>query len=286
MPTAAHGLRVSSGFVGDFLTVSDRTPPHMAVELIGAAVQFGSAAPVWDGLNLGVRAAEFLTLLGPSGCGKSTVLRVLAGLQVLSRGQLQRRVHSPAFVFQEPALLPWASVQANVALPLKVAGVGVAERDETVQGVLARVGLHDAWQRLPHELSGGMKMRASIARALVMRPDLLLMDEPFSALDDPTRQRLQADLLQWWQAQGFALCFVTHQVAEAVFMSTRVVVMGARPGRVLREFQINEPYPRTAAFRRSARFHEWCVEVDEALLEASAMAGSAGTVAPLEGPCP
>lgn len=240
------------------------------VRLVGAAVHFpGGAAPVWENLNLALHPGECLTLLGPSGCGKSTVLRVMAGLQPLSGGQLANRSEAPAFVFQDAALLPWAELHDNVSLPLKVRGLPAPQRSALVQQVLGRVGLSGRETALPHELSGGMKMRASIARALVMTPDLLLMDEPFSALDDPTRQRLQADLLQWWQAQGFALCFVTHQVAEAVFMSSRIVVMGAHPARIVAEISVDEPYPRAPEFRRSARFHAISVRVADALAQAT-----------------
>ena len=240
------------------------SPPILALQR--ATVRFaGVGLPVWDGLSLSVSRGESLCLLGASGCGKSTVLRVMAGLQPLASGEMLTAVRSPAFVFQEPALLPWADLERNVGLPLQLAGWTAAARNERVQAVLERVGLTGRERALPHELSGGMKMRASIARALVMQPDLLLMDEPFSALDDPTRQRLQADLLQWWQVQGFALCFVTHQVAEAVFMASRVVVMGAKGGQIVAEWEVDEPFPRTDAFRRSARFHEHCVAIGDAL---------------------
>lgn len=240
------------------------SPPILALQR--ATVRFaGGGLPVWDGLSLSVSRGESLCLLGASGCGKSTVLRVMAGLQPLASGEMLTAVRSPAFVFQEPALLPWADLERNVGLPLQLAGWTAAARNERVQAVLERVGLTGRERALPHELSGGMKMRASIARALVMQPDLLLMDEPFSALDDPTRQRLQADLLQWWQVQGFALCFVTHQVAEAVFMASRVVVMGAKGGQIVAEWEVDEPFPRTDAFRRSARFHEHCVAIGDAL---------------------
>lgn len=271
---AVFRQRVSFNHVGNFSVVLDgaggvslaagATAP--VISLRDAAVHFGgSTVPVWSGLNLELHAGEFLTVLGASGCGKSTVLRVMAGLQALAGGAMDRAARSPAFVFQEPALLPWANLAENVELPLKVAGVDRERRAEQVREVLARVGLAGREAALPHELSGGMKMRASMARALVMQPDLLLMDEPFAALDDPTRQRLQADLLQWWQAQGFAVCFVTHQVAEAVFMSSRIVVMGTRPGQPLAQVVVDEPFPRTADFRRSARFHEVCVAVGDAL---------------------
>lgn len=246
---------------------SDRAP---IIRLRGAGVCFeGGSQPVWEGLDLELRPGECLTLLGPSGCGKSTVLRVMAGLQALSSGRMDSEAGSPAFVFQEPALLPWADLEDNVGLPLKVAGTPPGPCAAQVQRVLQRVGMTGRERALPHELSGGMKMRASIARALVMQPDLLLMDEPFAALDDLTRQRLQADVLQWWQAQGFALCLVTHHVAEAVFMSSRVVVMGTRPGRVIAEVSVPEPFPRSADFRRSTRFHETCVAVGDALAKGS-----------------
>ncbi len=238
-----------------------------SAQLTGAQVRFhADTVPVLGPFDLELRQGEFLTLLGPSGCGKSTVLRVLAGLQALTEGVIRRTAGSPAFVFQEPALLPWATLADNIALPLRVAGEPPQRIHARVEQVLARVGLSGRHALLPHELSGGMKMRASIARALVMQPDLLLMDEPFAALDDPTRQRLQADLLHWWQSQGFSLCFVTHQVAEAVFMSTRVLVMGARPGRIVAKFEVPEPYPRGDDYRRSARFHQICVAVGDALL--------------------
>jgi len=244
------------------------------VRLVDAAVRFvGCTEPVWQGLNLALHPGECLTLLGPSGCGKSTVLRVMAGLQPLASGRLENRSAAPAFVFQDPTLLPWAELRDNVGLPLKVLGLPRSQRSEQVGKVLARVGLTGRERALPHELSGGMKMRASIARALVMAPDLLLMDEPFAALDDPTRQRLQTDLLQWWQAQGFGLCFVTHQVADAVFMSSRIMVLGARPGRVLDEVSVDEPYPRNADFRRSARFHELSLRLGDVLAWATTQAG-------------
>ncbi|MFM8344035.1 MAG: ABC transporter ATP-binding protein [Betaproteobacteria bacterium] len=250
------------------------SPPILALKR--ATVRFARGGlPVWDGLTLSVCRGESLCLLGASGCGKSTVLRVMAGLQPLASGEMLTAVRSPAFVFQEPALLPWADLERNVGLPLQLAGWTAAARNERVQAVLERVGLPGRERALPHELSGGMKMRASIARALVMQPDLLLMDEPFSALDDPTRQRLQADLLQWWQVQGFALCFVTHQVAEAVFMASRVVVMGAQPGHIVAEFMVDEPFPRSADFRRSVRFHEHGVAIGDALAAAGSSIRSA-----------
>jgi len=254
----------------------DPTAPQPILCLREATVHFsGSPTPVWTGLNLSVHPGECLSLLGPSGCGKSTVLRVMAGLQTLAGGELLSTVRSPAYVFQEPALLPWADLQSNVGLPLHLGGWQAEPKAQRIQAVLERVGLAGRERALPHELSGGMKMRASIARALVMQPDLLLMDEPFAALDDPTRQRLQADLLQWWRAQGFALCMVTHQVAEAVFMASRVLIMGAEAGSPAVERVVDEPFPRAMDFRRSARFHEHCVAIGDALVATGASARSA-----------
>lgn len=249
-----------------------RLDRRAAVRLEAVTVRFEARlAPVLSGLDLDLHQGEFLCLLGPSGCGKSTVLRLMAGLLQAQGGRIETTAQAPAFVFQDPTLMPWASLADNVALPLKLArtaGPLVASR---VAEVLARVGLSGREQALPHELSGGMRMRASIARALVMQPDLLLMDEPFAALDDVTRRRLQDDLLQWWRSEGFSVCFVTHQVAEAVFMSERVAVFEPTGGRIRCSFVIDEPYPRGEAFRRSARFHDWCAQIGEAM---------AGEVAP------
>lgn len=227
-------------------------------------------------VSLQVGANEFVALLGPSGCGKSTVLRLVAGLDTPSAG----RVDSPAlsapptadtaFVFQDATLMPWASVFDNVWLPLRLAGISRAAARERIDAALQSVGLQDFAGAYPAELSGGMKMRASIARALVTQPRVLLMDEPFAALDEFTRQRLNADLLSWWQARPLALLFVTHSIFEAVFLSQRVVVMGARPGRVVAEFDIAEPHPRSAAFRTSTRYAETCAAISAALEQVQA----------------
>lgn len=223
-----------------------------------------------------VGAREFVSLLGPSGCGKSTLLRLVAGLDQATSGQLSSPALGPgtscdtAFVFQDPTLMPWASVFDNVWLPLRLAGQSRAEAEARVQQVLARVGLSDFAEAFPAELSGGMRMRASIARALVTQPRVLLMDEPFAALDEITRQRLNADLLDWWQANALAVLFVTHSVFEAVFLSQRVLVMGARPGRIVAEMAIDAPWPRSAEFRTSQHYAQTCRQVTQALEAASA----------------
>jgi NitT/TauT family transport system ATP-binding protein len=226
-------------------------------------------------VSLSLGATEFVSLLGPSGCGKSTLLRLAAGLEQPSAG----RIESPAltssaadtaFVFQDATLMPWASVFDNVFLPLRLAGVSRAEAGPRIEAALESVGLKDFARAHPGELSGGMKMRASIARALVTRPRVLLMDEPFAALDEFTRHKLNADLLDWWQARPLGVLFVTHSVFESVFLSQRVLVMGARPGRVIAELPIDEPYPRTAAFRTSTRYAEACARLTQALEAAHA----------------
>lgn len=229
-------------------------------------------------VSLRVGPGELVTLLGPSGCGKSTVLRLVAGLDEPTQGRVDapaRRASrqgsgDTAFVFQEATLMPWASVFDNVWLPLRLAGIARAEARERIESQLRAVGLGDFAAAFPAELSGGMKMRASIARALVTRPRVLLMDEPFAALDEFTRQKLNADLLAWWQQQRLALMFVTHSVFEAVFLSQRVLVMGARPGRVLADIAVDEPYPRDTAFRTSTRYAETCRRVTQALEAAHA----------------
>ncbi|WP_140633663.1 ABC transporter ATP-binding protein [Methylibium rhizosphaerae] len=225
-------------------------------------------------LSLAIGRHEFVSLLGPSGCGKSTVLRLLAGLDVPTAGQVQWAPHAQemgldvGFVFQEPTLLPWASVADNVALPLKLQRRRRVEIEALVGPALQAVGLADFAAAFPRELSGGMKMRVSLARALVARPSLLLLDEPFAALDEITRFRLNQDLLALWQ-RGFTGVFVTHSVYEAVFLSQRIVVMAPRPGRVVDEIAVDLPYPRNEATRHTPRYVELCVTVSRALQAAS-----------------
>jgi len=227
------------------------------------------------GIDLCVVPGEFVSLLGPSGCGKSTLLRIAAGLEQASGGRVQSagsEASAPgevAFVFQEPALMPWASVFDNVWLPLRLAGLTRSQAREAVMASLASVGLADVAAALPHTLSGGMKMRVSVARALVTRPRLLLMDEPFGALDEITRTRLNADLLSSWAQWGFTVLFVTHSVYEAAYLSQRVVVMGSTPGRILHEERIAQATPREAGFRASIGYAQTCARLSAALESAS-----------------
>jgi NitT/TauT family transport system ATP-binding protein len=227
-----------------------------------------------EDVSLDVRAGEFLSLVGPSGCGKSTVLRLIAGLGELSRGRIEwpagaaeRRL---GFVFQEPTLMPWATVFANVLLPLRLQGVPRADAAPRVEAALRRVGLEGFARAFPRELSGGMKMRVSIARALITEPSLLLMDEPFAALDEITRFKLNNDLLDLWQEQRWTVIFVTHSVYESVYLSNRIVVMAARPGRVIADLPVDAPYPRDEAFRTSSPYNGFCREVSGALQDAMA----------------
>ena len=247
-----------------------------AVEALSAEKTYPNGTQALLPVNLAIRPGEFVTLLGPSGCGKSTLLKMVAGLLEPSDGRLllwRKPVadsgRALSFVFQEATLMPWARVQANVRLPLDLAGVPRAEADARVADALKLVGLDQFAGNLPRELSGGMQMRVSIARGLVTRPTLLLMDEPFGALDEITRNRLDSDLLDLWQAQGLTVLFVTHSIHEAVYLSTRVVVMAARPGRVVEEVRIDEPYPRTADFRVSTAFSAYAKRLQDSLLRAS-----------------
>lgn len=261
-------------------TLPAMTEPLIALTHVDK--RFASGLLALQAVSLQVAPGELVSLLGPSGCGKSTVLRLVAGLDLPTQG----RVDAPAvrdtpaggdtaFVFQEATLMPWASVFDNAWLPLRLGGVSRRDAAERVTAQLAAVGLSDFAQSYPAELSGGMKMRASIARALVTRPRVLLMDEPFAALDEFTRQKLNGDLLAWWQQQRLALMFVTHSVFEAVFLSQRVIVMGARPGRVLADIVVDEPYPRDETFRTSTRYAQTCREVTHALETAHAPVAAA-----------
>ncbi|MBM3528480.1 MAG: ABC transporter ATP-binding protein [Alphaproteobacteria bacterium] len=247
-------------------------PPIVSLRGIGKT--FGNGTVAIDGLDLDVRGGEFVSLLGPSGCGKSTALRILAGLSEPSRGHVAWRVsHAPrdvGFVFQEPTLMPWATVFANVFLPLKLAGEDRAAAAPRIEATLARVGLADFAQAYPRELSGGMRMRVSIARALVTQPRVLLMDEPFAALDEITRFKLNDDLLALWRELRMTVVFVTHSVFESVYLSERIVVMSPRPGRIASELAVDTPV-RDTQFRTSADYAAVCRRASEAL--AIAMAG-------------
>lgn len=239
--------------------------------LRGVGMRFPNGVVALDGLDLEVARGEFLSLLGPSGCGKSTVLRLVSGLARPTAGVVERpQAARIGFVFQEPTLMPWADVFDNVRLPLRLAGRGAAEVRDEVGAVLERVGLADAAKAFPRELSGGMRMRVSIARALVTRPELLLLDEPFAALDEITRGRLDDDLRRLWGESGLTVVFVTHSVYEAVYLSTRVAVLGGRPARLAASIDLQDEPSRDDAFRASPAYVQACVRASAELRAAMA----------------
>ena len=252
------------------------------VALRGVDKRFSSGTQALSGFDLAVREGEFVALLGPSGCGKSTALRIIAGLSEPTAGAVEWPSQAPAdkesrtgFVFQEPTLMPWTNVFNNVLLPLKLKGLDAGQARSRIVAALERVGLKDFGRAYPRELSGGMRMRVSIARALVTAPALLLMDEPFAALDEITRFKLNNDLLQVWQALKTTVVFVTHSVFESVYLSSRIVVMTPRPGRVFTELAIEAPYPRDQNFRTSAEYGALCRRTSDALAQAMAAGGDA-----------
>ncbi|MBB1603093.1 ABC transporter ATP-binding protein [Variovorax sp. UMC13] len=254
-------------------------PAVPAVEILSAEKTYPNGTQALLPVDLSIAEGEFVTLLGPSGCGKSTLLKMVAGMLEPSDGrllvwrkpvsQLHDSTRRMSFVFQSATLMPWASVRTNVRLPLDLAGVPRAEAEARVSESLALVGLEKFADALPRALSGGMQMRVSIARGLVTQPDLLLMDEPFGALDEITRHRLDADLLELWRKKKLTVIFVTHSIHEAVFLSSRVVMMAARPGRVVEQFQIDEPYPRSADFMVTPEFARYAKQLQDSLLRAS-----------------
>ncbi|WP_325536759.1 ABC transporter ATP-binding protein [Sporomusa sp.] len=210
-----------------------------------------SATKSLEEINLTIRDGEFLCILGPSGCGKSTLLEILAGLQQPTSGEIffnQEKLQTPnpklGFVFQDPSLYPWRTIADNVALGLEIKGIAKTERKARAEKYLAMVGLQGFENKYPHQLSGGMRQRAGIARALVNNPEVLLMDEPFGAVDHLTRLQLQNDLLDIWQAEKKTVVFVTHDVSEAVFLADRVVLFTPRPGKIKRNFAIKNTRPR------------------------------------------
>jgi NitT/TauT family transport system ATP-binding protein len=221
---------------------------------------------VVDEVSFTVRAGEFVSIVGPSGCGKSTILRMIAGLEDPTSGTLalnqEANENDLSFVFQDPTLLPWRNVYSNVALPLELRRTLTSEDRESIDDAIRRVGLTKFDKpKLPHMLSGGMRMRVSIARALVTRPRLLLLDEPFAAVDDVLRQQLNEELLKLWQQSAFSAVFVTHNIAEAVFLSQRILVMGANPGRLLADIKVPFDFPRDSSIRTNPEFAQLAADV-------------------------
>jgi len=238
------------------------TIPEIHFRSVGK--RFSSAsAPVLEGISLSVEKGEFVSIIGPSGCGKSTLLKLVAGLSPCSQGEIQVNGMTPAnareivsFIFQDATLLPWRTVQKNVALALELEGRTRDETAATTKNLLHLVGLSHVAQHYPRQLSGGMKMRASIARALATKPRILLMDEPFAALDEMTRDRMNEELLRLRAEHNWTALFVTHSVAEAVFVSSRIIVLAPHPGRIAHDLDIDLPYPRTSDLRESKEFDD------------------------------
>ena len=235
------------------------------IRLRGVEKRFANGTLALQDMHLDIGSHDFISFLGPSGCGKSTALRLIAGLTHPSAGELGWNAaddptdgrRDTSFVFQEPTLMPWAKVFDNVYLPLRLQGMSRDAAAAQVNHALEMVGLSRFAAVYPRELSGGMKMRVSIARALVTRPRLMLMDEPFAALDEMTRNKLNNDLLSIWKEHRFTVVFVTHSIFESVYLSNRIVVMAARPGRVVEEIAIDEPYPRSSEdFGVSTRYQD------------------------------
>jgi NitT/TauT family transport system ATP-binding protein len=233
---------------------------------------FGGQVVALKDMDLRVNAGDFISLLGPSGCGKSTALRLIAGLLTPTAGAARWKQPQQSgdlgVVFQEPTLMPWATVEQNVWLPQRLKGRSLRDARADIAEALELVGLDGFAGAYPRELSGGMKMRVSIARALVTHPKLILMDEPFAALDEITRFKLNNDLLEVKARLGCTVIFVTHSVFESVFLSDRIVVMAARPGRVIRELVVDAPYPRDESFRTSPEYAAHCRTASDALKEA------------------
>jgi NitT/TauT family transport system ATP-binding protein len=242
------------------------------IEFSGLTKRYGPAQTVLDSLSLAISKGEFVSLIGPSGCGKSTVLKLISGLALPTAGTIAVDGMTPknareiiSFLFQDATLLPWRTVRQNVGLGLELEGVVEARRREKISMLLDLVGLREMANAYPRELSGGMKMRVSIARALATNPRLLLMDEPFAALDEMSRDRLNEELLRLREEQKWTAMFVTHSVAEAVFLSTRIVVLAPNPGRVHVILPIDLPWPRTAALRDTPEFEARVMQVSHAL---------------------
>lgn len=252
--------------------MTDTRPQPPFVRFDRIVKRFGKSPAVIDGIDLTAARGDFVSLIGPSGCGKSTVLKLMSGLLSITEGGIMIDGMTPVnarselfHVFQEPTLLPWLTVQSNVEMPLKILGRSAGERAAAATRALAQVGLAERASFYPLQLSGGQKMRVSIARALSVSPSLLLMDEPFGALDEMSRDHLNEELLAIRERHSWTVFFVTHSVAEAVFLSNRIVVLSANPGRVHTEIAIDLPYPRTEETRSSTHYQQLVAEVSRLL---------------------
>jgi len=245
-----------------------------AISFDSVTKQYGQRTPVLENLSVSVNHGDFVSIIGPSGCGKSTLLKLVAGLSPISSGAIAVEGMTPAkareimsFIFQEPALLPWRTVRANIALGLELEGVAHERRVRKVNSLLSLVGLEHVAESYPRQLSGGMKMRVSIARALASTPRVLLLDEPFAALDEINRDRMNEELIRLRQEQSWTVLFVTHSVAEAVFLSNRILVLAPHPGRLAHDIPINLPSPRNADTRRTEAFDQLVAAVSRTLRE-------------------
>ncbi|MCX6533035.1 MAG: ABC transporter ATP-binding protein [Actinobacteria bacterium] len=242
--------------------------PPTADEMSGSALRmtnisltFADGTQALDNLNLNIQSGEFVSIVGPSGCGKSTLLRVASGLLPQTQGLCKVDRTSLGYVFQDPTLLPWRTVRRNVELNAELAGMDKPSRQQAANTAIDLVNLTGYEDKYPKQLSGGMKMRCSLARSLVLQPNLFLFDEPFAALDEITREHLNDELLHLFQNQHFASLFITHSIQEAVFLSTRVLVMSARPGRIIAEHAVSFPYPRHPDIRYQSDFAEICGKI-------------------------
>lgn len=237
----------------------------MQMSFAGVVKRFPTGTTAVDGIDLQVRRGDFVAVVGPSGCGKSTLLRMAAGLDRPTLGSVSVGTESIGFIFQEPTLLPWRTVRRNVELAVEIGHVDKETRRARADAAIAAVGLGDFADQLPRTLSGGMKMRVSLARALTLAPELMLLDEPFGALDEMTRLDMQVELQKLYSEKEFTAMFITHSVSEAVFLANRVVVMTARPGRIAEVVDIDFPYPRSAELRFDPRYIEYVSRLSDAL---------------------
>ena len=242
-----------------------RTNPSALLSFENVSMTFDDGTKALDNVSLSINAGEFVTVVGPSGCGKSTLLRIASNLEANTGGSCTIDRNSIGYVFQDATLMPWRTVARNVELIAELHKLPKAERNKLSAEAIELVGLSGFEDKYPRQLSGGMRMRASLARSLVMKPKVFLFDEPFGALDEITRERLNDELLRLFQHEGFAGLFITHSITEAVYMSTKVLVMSARPGKIIAEFEVPFSYPRNHDLRYEPEFGELCGKISHAL---------------------